>query len=86
MAYIDIDIEDHLGEVDTSDLIRELEDRTIFPKDRKRLITALKLTDSEFVEINSAPTSLRDVIKIEAFYAKYKDVPEADLDEFLNKY
>ena len=73
MAYIevDIDIEDHLDEVDTDDLVRELKSRG---------------EDGKIISSIMGASSLRDISKIEAFIDKFKDIPESELDDFLNRY
>lgn len=80
MAYVsvdvDIDIEDYIDEISTEDLIEELKSRKADPSIYKS-IDVYKIFGAE---------SLQDVIKVEAFLKKYKDVPESDLDSFLDKY
>lgn len=78
MGYItiDVDIEDHLGDVSTQDLVEEL-------KSRDEYGTA---TGKSQVYSILGAESLQDVIKVEAFLLKYKDIPESELDEFLSKY
>ncbi|HLS37652.1 MAG TPA: hypothetical protein VK023_05215, partial [Sphingobacterium bovisgrunnientis] len=71
MAYInvdvDIDIEDYIDEISAEDLIAELQSR-------KQEASVYKSID--VYKIFGAE-SLQDVIKVEAFLKKYKDVPES---------
>ena len=80
MAHISvdvyIDIEDYIEEISTEDLVKELQSRTSDPAIYKS-IDVYRIFGAE---------SLQDVIKVEAFLKKFKDVPESDLDNFLNKY
>ena len=86
MAYIDIDIEDHLDEVDTIYLINELKRRKVSQEEAKE-INKRKIDDDKeeamrLLKVNS----LREVVKFEAFIKVFRDVPEAELDNFLSKY
>ena len=86
MAYIDIDIEDHLDEVDTIYLINELKRRKVSQEETKE-INKWKIDDDKeeamrLLKVNS----LREVVKFEAFIKVFRDIPESDLDEFLRKY
>lgn len=86
MAYIDIDIEDHLDEVDTIYLINELKRRKASKEEMKE-INRWKIDDEkqeamQLLKVNS----LREVVKFEAFIKVFRDIPETDLDEFLSKY
>lgn len=70
-ADVEIDIEDHLNEVDTNDLIAEL---------RKRIggeseVIAKALTDN-----------LADEMKMEEFLEVFKNIRQAELTDFLNQY
>lgn len=80
MAYIsvdvDIDITDHLDEISTDELVEELKKR----KAEKAVYNGIhtyKLFGAE---------SLQDIMKVEAFINKYKDIPESELDAFLDQY
>ena len=86
MAYINIDIEDHIDEIDTDFLIRELKNRKLRKEDRKAVNSWALDDERKDALITLGVTSVRDVSKMEAFLEKYKDVPESDLDEFLNRY
>lgn len=69
---VDIDIEDHLDEVDTEDLISEL-------ISRKEPIRSLEL--GKVITDN-----LADEMKLEEFLEKFKNIPQAELTTFLNNY
>lgn len=90
MAYIDIDIEDHLDEVSSIDLINELKSRKDHRSKEflKELNEELKIDAEttnriyEFLQLKS----VRDKLKFEAFMNKFHNVPESELDNFLSKY
>lgn len=86
MAYVNIDIEKHLDEVNTRVLINELKERNLTKADRKE-IDKWKIQDDmqEAMDLLKI-RSLRDVVKFEAFISCFRDIPEAELDEFLSKY
>lgn len=81
MARIDIDIEDHLDEVSTSNLIKELQAR----KDRKKV--GRNLDGDEFnIYAELKIDNLSDVMKFEHFMKKFRNIPEQTIDDFLNQY
>lgn len=75
MARIEVDIEDHLDEVKTIDLIDELVDR----KDLCKLITKENL-------IKYLTDNLADEMKLEEFLEVFKNIPQAELTTFLKNY
>lgn len=77
---VDIDIEDYLDEVDTSDLIEELKSR----KDRKDYNGLDSITQEDMVKILT--DNLADEMKLEEFLSKFKNIPQAELTTFLNNY
>jgi len=89
MAYIniDVDMDDVLREADEDDLVYEIKRRN--PKKIRELVKGLfdmEDFDMTIVFKIAGVESLSDRIKFEAFIEKYRDIPEADLDEFLKKY
>ena len=86
MAYVDIDIEDHLDEVDTRVLISELKSRKLSEAETKEIDKWANDDDMKEVMELLKITSLSDIMKFEAFINCFRDIPEAELDEFLNKY
>ena len=68
---VEIDVIDIIDQIDTNDLVEELKHREYPMGDLQDLTKA---------------ESIQDIIKLEAVLAKYKDIPESELDEFLNKY
>lgn len=69
---VDVDIEDHLDEVDTEDLISEL-------ISRKEPVNSFNLA-------KVLTDNLADEMKLEEFLEKFKNIPQAELTTFLNNY
>lgn len=93
IVEINVDIDDYVHEIDTDTLIEELTFRKLSSTEKGILKTFLGCDEvSDEVknlmdnEIHFNPDSLRDFVKLEVMAKKYKDVPEADLEEFFNKY
>ena len=79
MASIYFDIADYLDEASTFELEKELNKRLA----KKKCETD---TDMDVVISELKIDGLSDVLKFEHFMRKFRNIPESELDDFLNKY
>ena len=80
MASIDFDIADYLHEASIFELEKEL---------NKRLASKKKCETGTYMDVVISELkidALSDVLKFEHFMMKFRNIPESELDEFLNKY
>lgn len=87
MASIDFDPEDYLDEVSTRYLEAELERRSDKnTKQPKKYNGELKEWEMKEITEQLRITNLSDVLKFEHFMKKFRNIPESEIDNFLNRY
>lgn len=86
MASIDVDIEDYLYEVSTRDLEEELRTRNDLSPDVKKRLKLDEPFRMQEIMADLGIDNIPDVCKFEHFMKKFRNIPENEIDDFLNKY